>query len=204
METKSAENTVLIVLCLACCLLSTIVLADPIVIPHTFDNGTTADADEVNANFDTLAIESNDQDFRILDLENGKQDRVTDTCPLGSAISIINVDGTVECAMGLEGPQGPQGIQGIQGDMGLMGDPGPDGPPGPATATILVSCSGPGTVSCTCPASHPFLMGGACEKIAGGAPGFGASTSISGSPPDTYLCVPVGATAVEVDLICSL
>jgi len=75
----------------------------------------------------------------------------------------------------------------------------------PATDTILFSCSGSGLVSCTCPAEHPFLMGGACEKGACGAsPGFGPSTSIVGTPPDTYRCQSIGAPcSVAVDIICS-
>ena len=46
-------------------------LATTIGMPNTFSNGTTADADEVNANFDVLVNESNTQDTRITDLESG-------------------------------------------------------------------------------------------------------------------------------------
>jgi hypothetical protein len=38
-------------------------------VPHTFTNGTVADAVEINANFDALIVESNDQDARIAALE---------------------------------------------------------------------------------------------------------------------------------------
>jgi hypothetical protein len=44
-------------------------IAAQIALPHTFVNGTTADATEVNANFAALEAESNDQDARISDLE---------------------------------------------------------------------------------------------------------------------------------------
>jgi len=43
--------------------------AATISVPHTFTNGTIADADEVNANFDVLVTELNDQDTRIGNLE---------------------------------------------------------------------------------------------------------------------------------------
>lgn len=43
--------------------------ATTISIPHLFSNGTTADADEVNANFDALVIESNAQNSRIAGIE---------------------------------------------------------------------------------------------------------------------------------------
>ena len=45
--------------------------AATISVPNTFTNGTVADADEVNANFDVLVVESNDQDSRLLALEVG-------------------------------------------------------------------------------------------------------------------------------------
>lgn len=38
-------------------------------VPNTFSNGTVADANEVNANFDTLVIESNDQHTRLVAVE---------------------------------------------------------------------------------------------------------------------------------------
>ena len=47
-----------------------VVHATSIFVPHDFVNGTTADADEVNENFDTLVTESNDQDTRINSLES--------------------------------------------------------------------------------------------------------------------------------------
>lgn len=37
--------------------------------PNTFVSGTVADASQVNANFDTLVVESNDQDARLSGLE---------------------------------------------------------------------------------------------------------------------------------------
>ena len=43
--------------------------AGAVVMPNTFANGTVADANEVNANFDTLVVESNSQDGRINSLE---------------------------------------------------------------------------------------------------------------------------------------
>jgi hypothetical protein len=43
--------------------------ATPIIINFVFSNGTTADADEVNSNFDQLVLESNAQDLRLAAIE---------------------------------------------------------------------------------------------------------------------------------------
>lgn len=43
--------------------------ADTIIVPNTFTDGTTASADEVNANYDVIVVESNNQDVRISDAE---------------------------------------------------------------------------------------------------------------------------------------
>ena len=45
--------------------------AATIAVPNKFVNGTTADADDVNDNFETLVLESNDQDARLTALEAG-------------------------------------------------------------------------------------------------------------------------------------
>lgn len=45
-------------------------LAAQISIPNIFTAGTTASSSEVNANFETLVVESNDQDQRIAVLES--------------------------------------------------------------------------------------------------------------------------------------
>lgn len=45
------------------------VSAGTISVPNTFSNGTLANADEVNDNFDTLVTESNAQDVRIVSAE---------------------------------------------------------------------------------------------------------------------------------------
>ena len=48
-------------------------------------------------------------------------------------------------------------------------------------------------------------MGGACDPVSCGIfVGFGASTEISGSPPDTFFCDSIGANCnVEVTAVCS-
>jgi hypothetical protein len=48
-----------------------VAVAASITVPNAFVNGTPADADDVNENFDTLVLESNDQDGRIGTLESG-------------------------------------------------------------------------------------------------------------------------------------
>jgi len=46
-------------------------MAGTVTLPHVFVNGTNADADQVNADFNALVTESNDQDARIAALEAG-------------------------------------------------------------------------------------------------------------------------------------
>ncbi len=44
-------------------------VAAGVVVPHVFSNGSIADADEVNANFSALEVDSSDQDARLTALE---------------------------------------------------------------------------------------------------------------------------------------
>jgi len=49
------------------------VFADQITLPNSFTSGTKAVAEEVNENFSTLALESNDQDLRITSVEEANK-----------------------------------------------------------------------------------------------------------------------------------
>lgn len=70
-------------------------------VPHIFRNGTPADADEVNENFEALAD-------------------AIDSVPAGA-----------EGPAGPQGPEGPAGPQGPEGPPGPQGPQGPAGPAGP-------------------------------------------------------------------------
>lgn len=75
----------------------------------TFTPGTAARAAEVNANFNAVksavddnngrigAIEGQNLDARLGNVETGKQDRVTGTCAAGSSIRAVNLNGSVVC-----------------------------------------------------------------------------------------------------------
>jgi hypothetical protein len=70
----------------------------------TFTNGTVADADEVNDNFDAVKTAVDDNDGRVTGLEGqvtgleaDKQERVSGTCPAGQSIRVVNANGTVTC-----------------------------------------------------------------------------------------------------------
>lgn len=54
---------------LAIAVLPVVAVAAQIAVPNAFLDGTPAEAAEVNANFDALVAESNDQDTRIADVE---------------------------------------------------------------------------------------------------------------------------------------
>jgi len=92
-------------------------------LPHTFANGTPADADQVNANFAAGQAAVNDNDGRISTLESGiqvnadaisdnaaeldshtavlptLQVRVDGSCPVGQSIRAVSADGTVNCEL---------------------------------------------------------------------------------------------------------
>jgi hypothetical protein len=76
------------------------VAAGTVTAPNTFVNGTTADADQVNANFDAVETAVNDNDARITTVEgvaNAAQVRVSGSCAVGSSIRAIAANGTVSC-----------------------------------------------------------------------------------------------------------
>ncbi|MGD9008373.1 MAG: hypothetical protein PVG41_10635 [Desulfobacteraceae bacterium] len=73
------------------------VLAGNVTIPHDFAAGTPAVADHVDANFNAVRKEVNDNNTRISANTTNKQNRVSDTCPTGQAIRVIKEDGTVTC-----------------------------------------------------------------------------------------------------------
>ncbi|MFP8879566.1 MAG: DUF1566 domain-containing protein [Myxococcota bacterium] len=77
-----------------------VVAAGTLTVPNSFTNGQAADAGQVNANFDAIETEVNDNDGRITTVEgtaNAAQVRVTGSCVAGSSIRAIAADGTVTC-----------------------------------------------------------------------------------------------------------
>lgn len=102
--------------------------APAVVLPHTFTNGTPANADEVNANFDALAT------------------------------AVGNVPAGPAGPAGAAGPQGPAGPAGAAGPAGPAGAIGPSGPPGPQGAKGdpgVTFTAGAGIVITTPSASDP-------------------------------------------------
>ncbi len=74
--------------------------AATISVPYKFVNGTIADADEVNANFDVLEMESNDQDARIGALEASQSDGTVTLVDTGGGLTggPITATGTISVA----------------------------------------------------------------------------------------------------------
>lgn len=77
--------------------------AATISLPHTFQNGTIADANEVNANFDALVGESNQQNARLDALETGP---LTSDLNLGG-FSILPADGLAQDSQLVVAPFAP-------------------------------------------------------------------------------------------------
>lgn len=124
-NTRSALATMAV----ATLTVSLLASAGTISLPNTFSNGTTANADEVNANFNVVVGESNNQDGRIAALE---------ALPLGEPgpqgpQGIPGNDG----ADGAAGAIGPQGSAGLDGLQGVMGPQGLTGPPGPGVKRVI-------------------------------------------------------------------
>jgi len=71
--------------------------AGSVTVPNTFQPGTTARAAEVNTNFQAVKTAVDDNDIRINSLTASKQNRISVSCAVGSAIRVINPDGTVVC-----------------------------------------------------------------------------------------------------------
>ena len=112
------------------------------VVPYIFNPGTKAKADEVNANFKTLADAINN--IQLIPGPQGTQGPQGMQGPVGPQGPAGN-EGT-QGAQGLPGPQGPQGIQGTPGYQGLTGSQGPAGPQGPQGAQGPQGPQGPSGV----------------------------------------------------------
>ncbi len=65
----------------------------------TFSAGTSAKAAEVNANFTAVKTAVDDNNARLTNAESQKQNRVTGTCSVGSAVTAVAADGTVSCGV---------------------------------------------------------------------------------------------------------
>jgi len=94
-------------------------------VQHIFSNGQSADANQVNENFQELA----DRIEAIPEGPPGPQG------PIGpQGLPGVNGQNGLNGLDGEQGPSGPQGEQGIQGEpgpLGPQGEVGPQGPPGP-------------------------------------------------------------------------
>ena len=69
---------------------SSAVIADTLSLPNTFTNGEVADADEVNANFDAVKTEVDDNDVRI-DAVLGQ------SCPASEVVTGVDASGSLVC-----------------------------------------------------------------------------------------------------------
>jgi len=95
------RTTCALLLALACCLRGGSAFAQTVIIPNTFTSGTTAKAADVNANFTAMQTVVNAHDTRLTADEttlSGKQNLVTGTCTVGTAVTAIAANGSVTCA----------------------------------------------------------------------------------------------------------
>lgn len=100
--------------------LGTQVWAGEVTLPNNFTSGTPAVAAQVNANFNAVATEVNDNNTRISNNTSNKQNRVNGSCPTGSSIRAIDVNGGVTCETDDVGG-GSSGVTSISTTGGLTG-----------------------------------------------------------------------------------
>ncbi len=75
-------------------LVPAVAAAATLVLPHPFVNGTIADADEVNSNFETVVLESDAQDARLVALEGAAP--AAFSCSIESRVA-SGMGGQVRC-----------------------------------------------------------------------------------------------------------
>lgn len=126
--------------------------APAVTLPNTFVNGQPANADEVNANFEALAVAINNAPAGPIG-PVGPEGAKGDAGPAGpigpeGAKGEIGPEGPAgpvgpEGAKGETGPEGAAGPEGSKGDTGPQGDTGPAGASGPMGPPGLNGPSGP-------------------------------------------------------------
>ena len=123
------KTSILLGCATAALLYSTLASAVGEPVPHQFSNGSVADADQVNANFQELAD-------RISDIPAGPEGPQGSVGPQGAQGPVGPVG--PQGAQGAQGPSGPVGPQGATGAQGPQGVQGPIGPEGPAGADAVI------------------------------------------------------------------
>ena len=136
--------------------LPVVVVASTITMPHAFVNGTPADANQMNANFDSVKAAVDDNDSRITTIE-------TTPPPAGPT--------------GPTGAQGPIGLTGPSGADGTNGTDGLDGAPG-ANGTN----GNDGLAGVDGAAGADGAQGLAGADGAAGAPGTNGTNGTDGAP----------------------
>jgi hypothetical protein len=107
-------------------------------LPFTFQAGQPIKADEVNANFQTLADGLNILEGTV----TTKQAAITTTpCGAGQFVQGVGVDGTLACAIDQIGSAGSSGVSSLNGKTGSLAIEGGDG------VTVETSDDGKVTIS---------------------------------------------------------
>jgi hypothetical protein len=89
MTRKLAETPIYILIAGVLCVVPVLARADQIAIPNAFQAGTPARAADVNANFDTLVTESNDQDDRLATVESEATNTTTELGALNTRVTAL-------------------------------------------------------------------------------------------------------------------
>lgn len=176
-------------------------------VPYSFTNNTTADATEVNANFNAVKTFTDTEVVRVDGAVQAGTNSISDSAVTtakiaNGAITVAKLAAGVAVS-GPQGPQGPQGATGPQGAQGAQGSQGATGATGATGSTGNTGATGPtGPTGPQGPAGSAGWTKGSAVVTLNGA-GVAFFQHGMGSVPSTVL-VCSGDTSISNAIACGV